>query len=84
MAKKQLRGKVTSDKMEKTVVVEVEKVIVHPLYNKRMRRHVNYKAQNEIEAKTGDVVILEEYRPLSHGKRWLVKEVVNEIKEEAK
>jgi small subunit ribosomal protein S17 len=73
MAKKRLQGKVVSDKMAKTVVVKVERWKVHPKYLRRVRVHKNYKAHDENnEYQVGDNVILEETKPMSRDKRWLV------------
>lgn len=77
MPKKNIQGIVISDKMEKTVVVTVEKMEVHPIYKKRSRKNIKYKAHNELGAKAGDTVIIEESRPLSREKRWLVTEILN-------
>jgi len=68
-----LQGTVVSDKMEKTVVVEVERVKEHPRYKKRYKVHKKYKAHDEKgEYKEGDVVVIEETRPISKDKRWRV------------
>jgi small subunit ribosomal protein S17 len=68
-----LQGKVISDKMDKTVVVEVERVKEHPRYKKRYKVHKKYKAHDEKgEYKIGDVVIIEETRPISKDKKWRV------------
>jgi small subunit ribosomal protein S17 len=73
MAKKQLTGTVVSNKMQKTVVVEVEKVKKHPKYKRIYKVHKKYKAHNEKEkCKVGDKVIIEECRPMSKEKRWRV------------
>ena len=73
MSKKQLQGLIVSDKMDKTVVVRVERIKHHPKYKKRYRVHKRYKAHDEHnEYKIGDRVIIEEYRPISKGKRWRV------------
>ncbi|PIR02757.1 MAG: 30S ribosomal protein S17 [Candidatus Nealsonbacteria bacterium CG_4_9_14_3_um_filter_35_11] len=73
MPKKQLTGKVISNKMQKTVVVRVERIKKHPLYGKRYKIHKKYKAHNDKEEyKVGDEVIIEECRPLSRDKRWKV------------
>ena len=76
MPKKRMVGVVVSDKMEKTVVVAVEKMKVHPIYQKRVRRHVKYKAHNELSARIGDRVVIEEHRPFSKEKRWVIVEIV--------
>ena len=73
MPKRQLTGEVISDKMQKTVVVRVERVKEHPKYKKRYKIHKKYKAHDgKGEYKVGDRVIIEECRPLSKEKRWRV------------
>ena len=73
MTKKQRSGVVVSDKMDKTVVVQVERVVAHPLYGKRLRRRRRYKAHDETNAcHLGDRVMIEETRPLSKQKHWRV------------
>jgi small subunit ribosomal protein S17 len=72
MSKRQLIGEVISDKMQKTVVVEVEKLKEHPIYKRRYRVHKKYKAHDEIGCKIGDKVLIEESRPISKTKRWKV------------
>jgi small subunit ribosomal protein S17 len=75
--KKTLTGVVVSDKMEKTVVVRVERNYKHPRYGKFLRTSKKYKAHNEgNKAKAGDTVIIIESRPLSREKRWAVQEIV--------
>jgi small subunit ribosomal protein S17 len=70
-------GRVVSDKMNKTVVVVVETPRRHPLYRKTMRRAVKYKAHDEKnECRLGDMVKIEETRPLSKDKRWRVAEII--------
>lgn len=70
-------GLVVSDKMDKTCVVAVERLIQHPLYGKTMRRTVRIKAHDEENAcRVGDRVRLMETRPLSRQKRWRVVEIV--------
>ena len=72
MPKKQLTGKVISDKMQKTIVVRVESVKKHTRYKQRYRAHKNYKAHDaKGEYSVGDKVIIEECRPLSGKKRWM-------------
>jgi small subunit ribosomal protein S17 len=71
-------GRVTSDKMDKTVTVEVEKVVTHPLYQRAMKRTSTFHAHDEKnECKTGDVVSIVSCRPLSKTKRWQVREILN-------
>lgn len=75
MPKRRFKGKVVSDKMEKTVVVAVERVSTHPVYKKQIKATKRFKAHNELGAKVGDAVMIEETRPLSRQKRWQVIEV---------
>ena len=75
--KKTLTGVVVSDKMEKTVVVKVERNFRHSRYGKYIRRSEKYKAHNEgNKAKAGDTVLIIESRPLSAQKRWVVKQIL--------
>ena len=75
--KAQLTGKVVSDKMEKTVVVAIERQVRHGVYGKIQRRTSKFVAHNEgNEAKAGDTVNIAESRPLSRRKRWIVTKVV--------
>jgi small subunit ribosomal protein S17 len=75
--RKRLVGRVTSDKMQKTVVVSVENLKRHPLYNKVIRRTTKYKAHNpEDKARLGDLVQIVESQPLSREKRWAVEKVL--------
>lgn len=75
--RRQLIGTVVSDKMEKTVVVRVERLIEHPKYHKRLRRSKKYKAHDENNrCHVGDQVRIEETRPLSKEKRWRVVEIL--------
>jgi len=77
MPRKVLSGRVVSDKMQKTVVVEVETTKRHRLYDKILRTHKKYMAHDEDDTcQEGDLVRIEESRPLSHCKRWRVIEVV--------
>jgi small subunit ribosomal protein S17 len=70
-------GVVTSAKMQKTVVVTVERRVRHAVYDKYITRRKKYYAHDEKgECKAGDRVLLEETRPLSRSKRWLVKQVL--------
>ena len=73
MPKKKLTGVVVSDKMQKTVVVKVESIKEHPKYKRRYKMHKKYKAhdQNQ-EYKMGDVVIIEETKPMSKDKHFKV------------
>jgi small subunit ribosomal protein S17 len=70
-------GRVVSDKMQKTVVVAVDYPRRHRLYNKVMTRTSRFKAHDENnECKIGDIVRIEESRPLSKDKRWVVREII--------
>jgi len=70
-------GIVTSDKMQKTVVVRVDRLIKHPVYKRYVRRRAKFMAHNELEGVAiGDQVRIAETRPLSARKRWRVVEVV--------
>ena len=72
-AKKTLKGVVVSDKMDKTVVVKVSRFVEHKKYGKRIKRTKNYKAHDELNAKkVGDVVEIEETRPISKDKKFKI------------
>jgi len=80
--RKRLTGHVLSDKMDKTVVVEVERLARHPRYGKVLRMRKKYKAHDEgNDCHVGDVVRIVESRPLSHEKRWRVEEIVRRTEE---
>lgn len=73
MPKRILQGVVTSDKMEKTVVVRVERRVMHPIYKKFIRRSKKYHAHDENNVfKVGDTIRIRECRPLSKTKSWEV------------
>lgn len=73
MPKKRLKGKITSDKMDKTVVVEIKRTKQHPLYKKRYDVSKKYKAHDENnQFNEGDQVIIEETKPISKDKHWKV------------
>jgi small subunit ribosomal protein S17 len=73
MAKRTLTGVVVSDRMEKTVAVLVERTFRHPLYGKVVRRQSKFLAHDpENSAKIGDQVVIEETRPVSKNKNWIV------------
>jgi len=73
-----LVGKVVSDKMDKTVVVEVLRAKPHPIYGKVVRRTKRYKAHDEENrCREGDVVRILESRPLSKEKRWVVVDILS-------
>ena len=70
-------GEVASSRMNKTVIVVVERLVKHPLYRKYLRKKARYKAHDEKnECRAGDRVLLMETRPLSREKRWRVKEIL--------
>lgn len=70
-------GRVVSDKMDKTVVVSVERLRRHPIYKRVVRLSSKFKAHDEANvARIGDTVRIEESRPLSRDKRWTVIEIV--------
>ncbi|OHA70138.1 MAG: 30S ribosomal protein S17 [Candidatus Wildermuthbacteria bacterium RIFCSPLOWO2_12_FULL_40_9] len=79
MPKRQLTGKIVSDKMQKTVVVRVERIKIHPKYKKRYKFHNKYKAHDEKrEYKVGDTVVIEECKPISKDKKWrVIKKIEN-------
>ncbi|MGH6980396.1 MAG: 30S ribosomal protein S17 [Stellaceae bacterium] len=73
MPKRVLQGVVVSDKANKTVIVTVERRVMHPVYKKFVTRSKKYAAHDEGNAhKVGDVVRIEESRPISKRKRWIV------------
>jgi small subunit ribosomal protein S17 len=75
MPKRVLQGVVVSDKNDKTVVVKVERRFTHPLFKKTVRRSKNYQAHDETnKCKVGDMVFIQESRPISRAKRWIVVE----------
>lgn len=79
--KQVLQGVVASDKMDKTIVVEIMMRKLHPLYKKYVTRSKRFKAHDEAnEAHTGDTVRVEECRPLSRDKRWRLIEIVERAK----
>lgn len=69
-------GRVTALKTEKTAVVSVERVVVHPLYKKRFRRDRKYQVHDEIGTKLGDTVKFTASKPYSKTKKWKILEVV--------
>lgn len=75
--RKEVVGTVVSDKMQKTIVVKVDRRIRHPLYKKYVTRSRRFKAHDEKNtAKTGDLVRIVESRPLSRDKRWALQEIL--------
>ena len=82
MASKEITGVIVSDKMDKSVVVAVERQVRHDVYGKTQRRTSKFLAHNEQnDAKVGDRVAIVESRPLSRRKRWVVTRVVEKAKE---
>ena len=74
-------GKVVSDKMQKTVVVAIERLVQHPLYKKGVMHTIKLKAHDENnECNIGDTVKVMETRPLSKDKRWRLVEIVEKVK----
>ena len=74
-------GKVTSDKMDKTITVAIEDHVKHPLYGKIVKRTYKLKAHDENnECRIGDTVKVMETRPLSKDKRWRLVEIVEKVK----
>jgi small subunit ribosomal protein S17 len=79
--KKILLGEVISNKMQKTIVVKVERNIQHPAYKRRVKRTKKYKVHDETnQCAVGDKIRIIETRPLSREKRWRVLEVVSHAK----
>ncbi len=77
MPKKIFTGKVVSDKMDKTVVVEVTRLVQHPVYKKTVKYRKKFMAHDEENrCKVGDIVSIIESRPLSRRKRWVVLDIV--------
>ncbi|HQJ56049.1 MAG: 30S ribosomal protein S17 [Caldisericia bacterium] len=81
MMKKVLTGTVVSNKMQKTAVVKIEKIVTHSLYKKQIKRSTKFYAHSEFPLSVGDVVEIEEIRPLSKLKRWRVKRIVKKIED---
>ena len=74
--RRRMTGVVTSNKMTKTVVVEITRVFRHPLYRKVVHRSKSFKAHDELGCQIGDQVQLVESKPLSRDKRWVVESIV--------
>lgn len=75
--RKSRQGVVVSDRMEKTIVVQIDEKVMHPVYKKYVRKRVKYKAHDETNnACRGDTVLIEECRPLSRQKRWRLKNII--------
>ncbi|MCS7171599.1 MAG: 30S ribosomal protein S17 [Aquificaceae bacterium] len=81
LKRKELVGVVVSDKMEKTVVVKVDRKESHPLYKKHIIKSKKYHAHDpKKECKLGDLVVIRETRPLSKTKRWVVVKIIQRAK----
>lgn len=72
-----MRGKVVSTKMNKTVIVEVERLVVHPIYKKRVKKTNRFAAHNEVLVKVGDTVEIAETKPYSKTKKHKVVAVID-------
>ena len=77
MARRRLVGKVTSNRMVKTVVVQVESSYRHPLYGKVVHRAARFKAHDEKSCQIGDQVQIVESHPISKDKRWVVEKILS-------
>lgn len=75
--RRRLTGVVTSDKMDKTVVVEINRTYIHRLYKKVVSSRRRVMAHNELDCKIGDLVRIVESKPISRRKRWVVEEVIH-------
>lgn len=79
--RKQIVGKVISNKMDKTVVVQIERMLMHPKYHKFVRKTKRVKSHDERnECSVGDIVLVEETRPLSKEKRYRLVKIVEKVK----
>lgn len=82
--RKAMVGTVVSDKMQKTIVVKVDRRVRHGFYKKYVVRSCRYKAHDESNrAKVGDLVSLVESRPLSRDKRWVLREIIRRAEQSA-
>ena len=79
-ARKVRQGLVVSNKMEKTVVIKLERRIQHPLYGKTVLRTGKFKAHDDLSCDIGDKVEVMETRPISKEKRWRVTRIVEKVK----
>jgi small subunit ribosomal protein S17 len=75
--RRRLTGVVASNKMTKTVIVEVSRTFRHPLYEKVVHSTKRFKVHDEMDCQEGDVVQIVESRPISKHKRWIVEEIVS-------
>ncbi len=77
---KALTGVVVSDKMDKTVVVRVERLVKHTIYKKYVRRRANYMVHDEAnDCHVGDTVLIRQCRPMSRHKRWRISKVLERV-----
>jgi len=75
--RKSRQGIVVSNRMDKTIVVQIDDKVIHPVYKKYVRKRVKYKVHDETnDAREGDTVLIEECRPLSRQKRWRLKNII--------
>ena len=75
--RKSRQGVVVSNRMDKTIIVQIDEKVMHPVYKKYVRKRVKYKAHDERnDANMGDTVLIEECRPLSREKRWRLKNII--------
>lgn len=72
-----MQGKVVSTKMNKTVIVEVQRLVIHPIYKKRMKKTNRFAVHNEIAVELGDTVEIGQTKPYSKTKKYKVLGVVN-------
>ncbi len=79
--KKVLTGTVISNKMQKTFVIVTEKIVIHPLYKKQIKRSTKFYAHSELPLSIGDVVEIEETSPISKLKRWRVKRIIKRVED---
>jgi small subunit ribosomal protein S17 len=79
--KRTIKGIVVSNKMDKTIVVRAERLVKHAVFHKYIRSYMKYKAHDEQNScNVGDKVIIVESRPLSHDKRWRMREILEKAK----
>ncbi len=78
--RKTRQGLVMSNKMDKTVVVRIQRQVQHPLYGKTVLRSEKFKAHDEMSCDVGDLVEITETRPLSKEKRWRVSKIIEKVK----
>ena len=75
--KRTIKGTVVSNKMDRTIVIRAERLVMHPVFHKYIKRHVKYKAHDEGNiCNIGDRVLIVESRPLSRAKRWRLREII--------